>query len=77
MNATTYINREISWLEFNQRLFAIVMQSPIGFSANLVCLLSRLNDWRRVATGNAGVMFLSMARYLIQSFVSCYLPQKV
>jgi hypothetical protein len=77
MNATTYINREISWLEFNQRLFAIVMQSPIRFSANLVCFLSRLNDRRRVATGNAGAMFLPMARYLIQSYASCYLPQKV
>ena len=68
--------REISWLELNRRAFTIVRAIFDCFLGKLICFLSRLNDRRRVATRNVRVMFLSMAHYLIQSFVSCYLPPK-
>ena len=65
---------EISWLELNRRAFAIVRAIFDCFLGKFICFLSRLNDRRRVATRNVRVMFLSMAHYLIQSFVNYYLP---
>jgi hypothetical protein len=78
MDGNSYIDREISWLELNRRVFAIVRAISNWFLGNSICFLSRLND-RRVLQHEMSVvcLFLKMTHYhLIQSFVSCYLPLK-